>query len=150
TKLGVAAAARLAIVHVMVPVLPTAGSGQAHPPGKVMLTKVLLGGIGSVTVTFAAAAGPRFVTTDVNATLLPALTVGLPLVTATCKSLWVPVAMVVVAVAVLLAAFRSSESEETVAVCVSLPVVVFVTVKTIVPLVDAASEGPLQVNTPPL
>src|ERR1700693_2077923 len=54
-------AARVAMVHVTVPVPPTSGVVQLHEPGLARDTKVVLVGIASVNLTVAAADGPLFV-----------------------------------------------------------------------------------------
>jgi hypothetical protein len=62
-KDAVAFAAREAIVHVIVPVPPTAGNvPQFHPAGTPNETNVVPVGIVSVNVTIPEAAGPLFVT----------------------------------------------------------------------------------------
>ena len=54
--------ARLAIVHVILPVPPTAGVTHAHPTGVVAETNVVFAGVACVKLTVAALLGPRFVT----------------------------------------------------------------------------------------
>jgi hypothetical protein len=62
-KLAVAFRARLAMVHVIVPVPPTGGwVPQVQPAGGVTDWKLVFGGVLWVNVTAVAAAGPRFVT----------------------------------------------------------------------------------------
>jgi len=57
---------KLASVQVIVPALPTAGVMHDHPLGiGVNCTKVVLGGVLSLNVTFVAVLGPAFVTTCV-------------------------------------------------------------------------------------
>lgn len=55
-------AAMLGLVHVIVPVPPTAGVMQVHPAGGEIDWKVVLVGVASVNVAPVAAAGPLFVT----------------------------------------------------------------------------------------
>ncbi len=60
-KVGDAAAAKLALVLVTVPVPPTGGVVDVHPAGAVNETKVVLAGTVSVTATFCASLGPPLV-----------------------------------------------------------------------------------------
>jgi hypothetical protein len=150
TKFGVAPEARLAMVHVIDPVVPTDSEEQVHPTGGVKLWKVLFGGTGMVTVTLAAVPGPRLVTTEVKVTLVPALTVPLLALTATFMSDCVLVASVVVAEAVLLLELSSDTLDVTDAVSVSFPDgFVLTTVNTMFAVARAASEGPEHVNCVP-
>ena len=54
-------AAKVAMLHVTVPVPPTAGVIQPHAPGLASDTNVVLVGIASVNLTVVAADGPLFV-----------------------------------------------------------------------------------------
>lgn len=147
-------AARKPLVHVTVPVEPTVNVGvQLHPAVGVRLWKVLLGGTGIVTDTLLANPGPRFVTTVVNVTLLPALTVEALAVFTTWRSESVDTATVVVVEAELLVALNSNVLDETEAVSVILvplavPAVTFNTMVKFA-VADAASEVAEQVKAPP-
>ncbi len=153
-KLADEDAARNPFVQVTVPVEPTVKVGvQLQPAVAVRLWNVVLGGTGIVTDTLLAKPGPRFVTTVVNVTLLPALTVEALAVFTTCRSESVETATVVVAEAELLVALSSSVLEETETVSVIL-VPLGVPVATFTPMVkfavaDAASEVAEHVNVPP-
>jgi hypothetical protein len=58
--------AKLGLVQVMVPVLPTVGAVHDHPVGRVPIEKkVVVGGVTSVIVAAVAALGPELVTTCV-------------------------------------------------------------------------------------
>src|SRR6185369_10936589 len=146
--------ARNPLVQVTVPVDPTLRAGvHVQPTVGVKLWKVVFGGTGMVTETLLASAGPRFVTTVVNVTLLPALTVEAPAVLTTCRSASVATATVVVLEAELLVALNSSVLEETEAVSVifvplGVPAVTFNTMEKFA-AADAASVAAEQVNAPP-
>jgi hypothetical protein len=81
-KVAVVFAAKVAIVHVMVPPDPAEGVVQIGPGSWLSDTKVIPIGTSSVSDTLTAASGPRFVTFTVNGTLLPGVaTAGPVLVT---------------------------------------------------------------------
>jgi hypothetical protein len=97
--------------------------------------------------------GPRFVTTVVKVTLLPALTVDELAVFTTCRSESVATATVVVVDAELLVALSSRVFDDTEAVSVILvplgvPAVTFSTIVKFA-VADAASVAAEQVNVPP-
>jgi hypothetical protein len=54
--------AKLELVHVMVPALPTVGVVHDHPAAGAMEAKVVFGGVVSVMLAVAAALGPAFTT----------------------------------------------------------------------------------------
>ena len=66
--------AKLGLVQLMVPLLPTAGVVQDQPPGIVIDWNVVFGGVVSVMLTVVAVAGPAFVTTCEYVMLFPAWT----------------------------------------------------------------------------
>src|SRR4051812_44008600 len=151
----VAFAARVAIVQVIVPVEPIVNVGvHAHPAGGTKLRKFEFGGTGSVTETLLAIPGPRFVTTEVNVTLLPALTLDTPAVVTICKSVSVAIPTTVVAVAELFAAFNSSvfEAIDTVSVILvplGVPAFTFTTIVKLA-VAEAANDVIEQLKVPPL
>jgi hypothetical protein len=67
-------AAKLGLVQVMVPVLPTAGVVQDHPAAGVIEANVVFAGVVSVSATAVAVLGPALATTCVYVMLLPACT----------------------------------------------------------------------------
>jgi hypothetical protein len=118
-KLAVAFTAMAALsLQVIVPVPPTAGTVPhvQFPPGPVIDTNVVFGGVTSVKVAPVAVAGPRFFSVCVYVTLLPAATdVGAATLVAT-RSACAAVATTSAAVAELFAEFGSAVAELTVAV----------------------------------
>jgi len=144
--------ARLAVVHVIVPVPPTAGFvPHVHPAGGVIDWKFVFGGVVWVKLTVVAVAGPLFVILCVKVTLLPAANELGEAAFVTIRSACVAVATTSDAVAVLFAGLASVTAELTLAVSlIAVPAAVpAFTFRTIEKLPDPAAKlGSVQLMVP--
>ena len=145
-----AAGSSAAIVQTIVPDAPTAGVVQLNDGPEVCVaeTKVVFAGTVSVSVTFAAVAGPAFVTVTLYVAFDPAATAAEPLFVTATSAL---VATDAVVVELLFAALGSAVAEETVAVFDSEPVADGETLKTNANVAEAvvANVAMVQVIVPP-